>query len=126
MRQQQIIALMYGWIVVLALIFLSSLSLALLLKFSTFNEPTLTWVALVIGLIVLFLGGMIAGIKGKAKGWIIGAFTGLGFTLFVFLVQFLGYGESFNAQQSIHHLFYILSAVLGGVVGVNVVSGEES
>lgn len=126
MRKQQFIALMYGWIIVLGLILIASIILAFLLRFTTFSEPTLTWVALVIGLIALFIGGMVAGVKGKSKGWIIGAITGLGFTLLTFLVQYLGYQQGFSMEQSIHHLGYILAAVFGGVIGVNVVGPQEN
>lgn len=126
MRKQQFNALMYGWIIVLGLIFIASVILAFLLRFTTFNEPTLSWVALVSGLISLFIGGMVAGVKGKVKGWLIGGITGLGFTLLTFLVQYLGYHQGFSMEQSIHHLGYILAALFGGVIGVNVVGPQEN
>ncbi|WP_047979703.1 TIGR04086 family membrane protein [Ornithinibacillus contaminans] len=125
MRNQQFIALLYGWIVVLGLILVSSMTLALLLRFSSFNEPALDWVTLVIGLISLFIGGAVSGAKGKKKGWVIGAVTGLGFTLFTFLVQYLGYQQGFSLEQTIHHLFYILAALFGGAVGVNVIADQK-
>ncbi|MFD2630958.1 TIGR04086 family membrane protein [Oceanobacillus kapialis] len=125
MKRQQFTALLFGWIIVLGLILLSSFILALLLRFSTFNEPALTWVTLVIGLISLFIGGLVAGAKSKAKGWVIGAFTGLGFTLFTFLVQYLGYQVGFSMEQIIHHTAYILVALFGGMVGVNI-AGEHA
>lgn len=125
MKRQQINALMYGWIVVLGLIFVASIILALLLRFTTFNEPTLSWATLIIGLICLFIGGLVAGVKGKSKGWIIGGATGLGFTLFTFLVQYLGYQQLFSLEQSIYHVGYILAALFGGVIGVNVIATDS-
>ncbi|ASK63085.1 TIGR04086 family membrane protein [Virgibacillus phasianinus] len=125
MKRQQFIALMYGWIVILGLIFISSIVLALLLKFTPLNEPTLSWVTLVIGLITLFFGGIVAGTKSKKKGWLIGGVTGLGFTLFTFAVQYLGYQHTFSIEQSLNHLGYILIAVLGGVIGVNAVGESQ-
>lgn len=122
MRKQYIIGLMYGWIVVLGLILISSFILALLLRFTAFNDPTLSWIAFAIGLLALFIGGFIAGVKGKAKGWVIGAITGCGFTLLTFLVQYLGYHHGFSLEQSLHHGGYILAALLGGVIGVNIAS----
>jgi len=119
-HNQKFTGILYGWIIILGLIFIASVLLALLLKFSSFNEPTLSWVTLVIGLISLFTGGLVAGIKGKAKGWIVGGITGAGFTLFTFLVQYLGYKQGFSLEQMIHHAGYIAVALLGGVVGVNV------
>lgn len=120
MRHQQFTGIMYGWIIILGLTLIASVLLALLLKFSSFNEPALSWVTLIIGLISLFIGGLVAGIKGKAKGWIVGGITGGGFTLFTFLVQYLGYQQGFSLDQMIHHATYIGAALLGGVVGVNV------
>lgn len=125
MRNQQFIALIYGWIVVLGLILVASVTLAFFLRFTAFNEPTLSYITLAIGLIALFIGGIIAGIKGKGKGWIIGGFTGLGFTLFTFLVQYLGYQQMFSIEQSLHHLGYILAALVGGVIGVNLVVADK-
>lgn len=122
MRKQYITALMYGWIIVLGLILITSLLLALLLRFTTFNDPTLSWLTFAIGLIALFIGGFVAGMKGKAKGWIIGGITGAGFTLLIFLVQYLGYHQGFSLEQSLYHGGYILAALLGGMIGVNMTS----
>jgi putative membrane protein (TIGR04086 family) len=119
MQKQYITAIMYGWIIVLGLILITSFLLALLLRFTTFNEPTLSWLTLGIGLGALFIGGLIAGLKGKAKGWVIGAITGAGFTLLTFMVQYLGYHQGFSFEQSLYHGGYILAALLGGVIGVN-------
>ncbi|GGA69253.1 TIGR04086 family membrane protein [Ornithinibacillus halotolerans] len=125
MRNHQFTALLYGWIVVLGLILVSSMGLAVLLRFSSFSESATNWVTLVIGLISLFIGGAVAGGKSKHKGWMVGAITGLGFTVFVFLVQFLGYQVGFDLQQAIYHFFYILAALFGGAVGVNIASNNE-
>lgn len=125
MKNNQFIALLYGWIVVLGLILVASVLLAFLLRFTTFNENTLSWVALVIGLIALFIGGTVAGAKGKAKGWVIGGITGLGFTLFTFLVQYLGYQQAFSLEQSAHHAGFVLAALVGGVIGVNITGKTE-
>jgi len=113
-------ALLYGWIVMLTLILGSSFLLALLLRYTTFNEPTLTWVTLVIGLISLFIGGITAGVKGKMKGWLVGGATGLGFTLLTFLIQYMGFEAAFSLEQSLHHLAYVAAAVFGGIIGVNI------
>ena len=123
MLKSQFTGLLYGWVVIFGLILISSIGLALLLRFSTFKEPALSWVTLVIGLLSLFIGGLIAGMKGKTKGWLIGGVTGAGFTLFTFLVQYLGYQHGFSVEQSLHHAGFIGAALLGGIIGVNV-TGE--
>lgn len=124
MQKQQMVALLYGFVVVIGLISISSVILALMLRFTTFNEPTITWVAFVIGLISLFIGGLTAGIKGKMKGWIVGCSTGLGFTILTFLIQYLGYEQMFSMEQTIFHLAYIGAGSFGGIIGVNVVTSK--
>ncbi|SFA69180.1 putative membrane protein, TIGR04086 family [Lentibacillus halodurans] len=125
MRKQQFIALLYGWIIVLGLILLTSIILAFLLQFTGMNETTLSWITLAVGLTSLFIGGLVAGIKGKQKGWVIGIITGGGFTLFTFLVQYLGYQQGFSLEQSLHHVGFILAALLGGAIGVNIIKSEN-
>lgn len=118
--RQMLNALLFGWIAVLSLFLISSVIIALLLKVTSLGENLLQWIALVIGILSLFIGGMIAGLKGKTKGWIVGGITGIGFTLFIFLVQFLGYHQGFSIEQTLHHLGYTLAALIGGVIGVNI------
>lgn len=125
MNNHQFTALLYGWIVIFSLVFITSIILAFLLRFTLLNEPILSWITLGIGMVSLFIGGLVAGIKGKSKGWVIGGITGIGFTLFVFLVQYLGYKQAFSLEQSLHHLGYILAALVGGVLGVNFVVADK-
>lgn len=125
MKNNQVVALLYGWIVVFAFIFIGSLILAVLLRFTNFNEPTLSWVTLAVGLLALFCGGLVAGMKGKTKGWMIGCAIGLGFTLLIFLIQYLGYKQGFSLEQSFHHIGFVLAALVGGVLGVNVFVAEK-
>lgn len=117
--RKQFVGLLYGWIIILGLILIASIILAFVLRFTSFNEPALSWTTLAIGLIVLFIGGLVAGLKSKKKGWIIGTLTGLGFTLFTFLVQYLGYQQTFSLEQALHHGGYLVAALFGGVIGVN-------
>ncbi|RYG74801.1 TIGR04086 family membrane protein [Lentibacillus lipolyticus] len=126
MQRQQFTALLYGWIAVLGLMLVTSIILAFLLQFTTMDQTVLSWVTLAAGLIILFIGGLIAGVKSKAKGWIIGTVTGIGFTLFTFLVQYLGYQQAFSTEQSLNHLGFILAALVGGIIGVNMVKGDEA
>ncbi|MFD2759532.1 TIGR04086 family membrane protein [Lentibacillus juripiscarius] len=126
MHRQQFTALLYGWIAVLGLMLVTSIILAFLLQFTTMDETLLSWITLAAGLIILFTGGLIAGVKSKEKGWIIGSVTGIGFTLFTFLVQYLGYQQGFSAEQSFNHIGFILAALAGGIIGVNMVKGEKA
>ncbi len=120
MRKKLFEALLSGWVIVFGVIILSSIVLAFLLKFTSLPPSIIPWVTLCIGVIALFSGGIVAGMKGKTKGWAIGGLIGVGFTLFTFTVQFLGYNEWFTLSQLLHHLGYIFVACLGGMIGVNI------
>ncbi|WP_221566201.1 TIGR04086 family membrane protein [Alkalihalobacillus sp. TS-13] len=119
MSRRMMAAMGFGLIVVLAIIMTSSFLLSLILRFSNLTEQSLTWVILGLSVIALFIGGIVSGRKGKEKGWLLGAGTGLLFTLVVFLVQYLGYQVKFDPQQYIYHLGYLLASALGGMMGVN-------
>jgi len=126
MESKPFSGLLYGWIVIFGSIFLTSIILTFILKMTSMSEAGLTWISFGLGLIILFIGGIVAGVKGKQKGWIIGGAVGVGFTLFTFIVQYLGYHESFSLGQFVHHIGYILAATVGGVIGVNTQSTKEA
>lgn len=125
MKNQKVTGILYGWIIIFILMLITSMILALFLRFTTFNESTLTWISYPLGLTALFIGGFVAGIKSKEKGWITGITIGIGFTFLVFLVQYLGYKQIFSLQQSLHHLGFIFSSLIGGVLGVNVIGNKS-
>jgi putative membrane protein (TIGR04086 family) len=83
-------AILYGWITVFSLLLFISFTLALLLRFTKMGEGMLDWTTLGAGILSLFIGGFIAGVKGEDKGWMLGGMTAIGFTLFVLLYQYLG------------------------------------
>ncbi|KGP73909.1 TIGR04086 family membrane protein [Pontibacillus yanchengensis] len=120
MTKNRMTALAYGWGTIFTMMILSSLILALILKFTSMTETTLQWATLILGLLILFIGGFISGAKGNEKGWMLGIFTGLGFSLIVLLFQYLGFQEGMGMTQLFYHGGYILMALLGGMIGVNV------
>lgn len=125
MNRNQWTALLYGWVALFGILIISSFILALLLNFTEFSESTLSLVTLIIGILALFIGGLIAGLKGKNKGWLIGTMIGVGFTLLIFLVQYLGYQQGFSLKQTAYHSLYLGVALLGGIIGVNLSSNPE-
>ncbi|MBT2598215.1 MULTISPECIES: TIGR04086 family membrane protein [Oceanobacillus] len=125
MNRNQWTALLYGWIALFGILIIASFILALLLNFTEFSESALSLVTLIIGIVALFIGGLIAGLKGKNKGWMIGAMIGVGFTLLIFLVQYLGYQQGFSLKQTAYHSLYLGVALLGGIIGVNLSGTTE-
>ncbi|HHY72883.1 MAG TPA: TIGR04086 family membrane protein [Bacillus bacterium] len=119
MAKNSFSAILSGVITTFIIVLVSSLVLSLLLRFTNVQESSLTWVILILSFLALFIGGFVSGGKGKQRGWLVGAGTGLLFSLLVFLMQFLGYQTSFSIEQMAYHLGYIIVALLGGVIGVN-------
>ncbi|WLR49986.1 TIGR04086 family membrane protein [Bacillus tianshenii] len=118
-------AVLYGIIAIVVIVLVSSMILSLLLKMTNLTEQSLAWVILVLSFLALFIGGFISGGKNKEKGWLTGAGTGALFTGLVFLIQYLGYQSAFSMEQMLYHLGYIMTAVLGGIIGVNMKGGEK-
>src|SRR5699024_8991423 len=126
MNNNYLKAIVYGWITILVLILLSSVILSVVVRFTAISEFTLSYITLTIGLIALFVVGIISGLKGKENGWMLGALTGVGFTLLTFFVQYLGFNELFSVGQLIYHATYILAAIVGSVIGVNLIVPSKS
>ncbi|WP_084360952.1 TIGR04086 family membrane protein [Neobacillus fumarioli] len=119
-------SVLYGLIFIFAFAAICSLIISLILKFTSTRESSLQYIITVISFIALFGGGFLSGGKRKEKGWLIGGATGLIYSLIVFLFQYLGYDKLFDAEQIIYHICYILIAMMGGILGVNLSSNSRS
>src|SRR5690625_1070716 len=106
MKRTDIVAIGYGLITIFLCIIVASFFLSLIVHFSSISELTLAIITTIIGIIAIFCGGFIAGLKGKRRGWLIGIATGIVFTAFVFLVQYLGFDQTFSNEQMIYHVSY--------------------
>lgn len=120
--ERAIKAVSYGLLFIFAIILVVGFGLSLLLQFSNVTEQSLQWITAIITFLALFIGGFIAGGKGREAGWVLGSVTGLGFVIIIFLIQFLGFNSNYELTQLIYHVAYVLTATLGGVIGVNVSS----
>nr|WP_322091005.1 TIGR04086 family membrane protein [Cytobacillus massiliigabonensis] len=97
----------------------------MLLTFTSLQESSLQFVVTAISFVSLFIGGFISGGKGKQKGWMVGGLTGLSYSIIIFLFQYLGQDSLFNLQQVIYHVCYILTAMMGGILGVNMSNNKS-
>ncbi|MCM3002616.1 TIGR04086 family membrane protein [Priestia koreensis] len=121
-----LMAIVVGVTTIFTIAVLTSLILSLILKFTSLEESSMKWAILIISFLSVFIGGFVAGGKGKAKGWLLGAVTGFLYSFVVFLIQFLGYSQSFSSSQMLFHLGFLGVAVLGGMMGVNLTSSRQS
>jgi putative membrane protein (TIGR04086 family) len=115
---------LYGLIFIFAFAVISSLIFAFILRYTSAKEGSLQYVITALSFIGLFGGGFLSGGKRKEKGWLIGGLTGLIYTIVVFLFQYLGYDRLFSAEQVIYHTCYTLIAMMGGILGVNISTGN--
>ncbi|WP_338030798.1 TIGR04086 family membrane protein [Cytobacillus citreus] len=111
--------MLYGIIAVFLLAIFSSLIFSMLLRFTSLQESSLQFIITAISFVSLFIGGFISGGKGKQKGWLLGGLTGIIYSIIIFLFHYLGYDKLFNFQQMIYHICFILTAMMGGILGVN-------
>ncbi|MFA9557187.1 TIGR04086 family membrane protein [Evansella sp. AB-rgal1] len=111
---------LYGILTILILVIVASLISSTLLKFTTLQESSFTWILLGFSFLAVFIGGFISGGRSGQKGWIAGGTTAILYSLVIFLVQFLGYNQGFDGEQLLIHTGYVLIAIVGGILGVNV------
>lgn len=115
-------AVLFGIIAIFTLAIITSLISALILRFSSVQDTSIQWIITAISFITLFIGGFISGGKGKEKGWLIGGLTGLIYSIIIFFAQYLGYDRIFTTEQFLYHGGYIATAMIGGMMGVNMSS----
>jgi putative membrane protein (TIGR04086 family) len=118
-------AVLYGTTTIFVIAIAASLLFSLLLRFTDLTENSITLFVTIISFLSLFVGGFMSGGKGKTKGWMLGGSTGLIYTLVIFFFQYLGYDSLFSLEQLIYHVCYILTAMMGGILGVNMSGGKR-
>ncbi|MBS4217032.1 TIGR04086 family membrane protein [Bacillus sp. FJAT-49711] len=116
-------SILYGVIAILLLGVVTSMIFSLILHFTETQEKSINLLITIISFFSVFAGGFICGGKGKQKGWLIGGATGLVYSLLILMYQYLGHSALFTPEQLVYHICYILTAMMGGVLGVNILSG---
>lgn len=120
MPRSLVVSLLYGLLTSVIILLFSSLLIALLLRYTNIAVTLYTYITFIIGLIALFCGGVIAGVKRKANALLLGIGTGFLFSCLVFLIQFLGYNMLFTMQQTLYHVAYLIAAIVGSIFGVHI------
>jgi putative membrane protein (TIGR04086 family) len=120
------VSILYGVVVIFLVAVISSLIFSLILQFTSTREASLQFIVTAVSFISLFIGGFVSGGKGKAKGWLLGGGTGLLYSLVIFLFQYLGKDSLFSMEQVIYHTCYMLVAMMGGILGVNMTTSRKA
>ncbi|MFD2681408.1 TIGR04086 family membrane protein [Bacillus seohaeanensis] len=116
-------AVLYGVITILLIAITASLVFSILLRFTDLDEHSISLFVTIVSFLSLFIGGFMSGGKGKQKGLILGGLTGFIYSFSVFLFQYLGLDSLFTLEQTVYHLCYITTAMMGGILGVNLSGG---
>ncbi|GGH85787.1 putative membrane protein (TIGR04086 family) [Pullulanibacillus pueri] len=120
MSKRVVQATSYGMITAFILILIVALIFATLFRFTALDEFSIGQLPLlIISFCALFIGGLISGAKLKEKGLMIGAITGLTYSLFIYLILFLGYDRHLGLDQYLTILVNVIVTGMGGILGVN-------
>lgn len=106
--------------VIIGLFLIVSVIFSTILRFSSIAEHSIEWILTALACVIFFIGGWIASRKTKEKGLITGCMTAAGAILLFIIYQFLGYDASVGSTQALLFLGFILSASIGGAIGVNI------
>ncbi|MEI5905704.1 TIGR04086 family membrane protein [Bacillus spongiae] len=119
-------AVLFGLATILGIAIVFSAIFATILRFTNLQESSISLFITIVSFIALFSGGFITGGKAKEKGWLFGTLTGGLFSLLVLSFRYLGYDQLFTLQEVVYHICYIVTAMMGGILGVNVSGGRSS
>jgi len=126
MQKKQMFAVLYGCATTFILLIICNTILSFAIQTQFVTHKNIFLVSFLIGLVILFISGMITGIKGKENGWLLGGLVGLIFILMIFFIQYVGLEEQILLKQSIYLITYMLSAMIGSVLGVNFTHKENN
>ena len=120
------VAVIYGVGTIFAIAMVASFFFSILLRFTSLTESSLTYIIMLVSFLSLFIGGFISGGRGQKQGLFLGGSTGFLYLLIIFLFQYLGHDALFTVKQWIYYGCFLITAMMGGVLGVNMSSGSRT
>src|SRR5699024_5754918 len=105
MQKKQMFAVLYGCATTFILLIICNTILSFAIQTQFVTHKNIFLVSFLIGLVILFISGMITGIKGKKNVWLLGGLVGFSFVLFFILFLVLFYIFNF-LRTKIFFLFY--------------------
>lgn len=107
------------FLIMLGIIFISSLILTTLNYFDIFSKGTLSIFKILIIIITYFIGGLLIGKKSSKKGWLEGLKFGLIISSILILFDLLGLQQKFDLKLIFYYMILITSTILGSMIGIN-------
>lgn len=84
------------------------------------NDNTVKTVSFVMGLLLFLILGLISGLKEKKSGWLAGFTSSLFLVLIVIFINIIS--KNLTVMSLIKYLAYVISSMLGGIIGVNIIT----
>lgn len=84
------------------------------------NDNTVKTVSFVMGLVLFLILGLISGLKEKKSGWLAGFTSSLFLVLIVIFINMIS--KNLTVMSLIKYLAYVISSMLGGIIGVNIIT----
>lgn len=119
MVQKFSVAITTGLITIWTLFILFSFFFSTLIRFTNMTEETFSLTYIIIAILIMFIGGLTTGAKGKQRGLLIGFVTGVLFIFILFLIQFLGLNAGWHSSQLLYYGGFLLACIIGSIIGVN-------
>ncbi|ANS75475.1 hypothetical protein AWM70_13375 [Paenibacillus yonginensis] len=98
---------------------IGALFLSLLLKWSRFEEDSLSTFTYVVHAISVLAGSFVSGKRSERKGWYQGAITGILYAVLLFVISFLALDSSFKGGDLLYFIPAFLIGATGGIFGKN-------
>lgn len=107
----------------LSILFISFVTLlvifSMLVLTNKLNDQNSSYTYLM-GVILLFISGLVLSNHYQKQGFFVGFLQALCFVIIFCLINVLAYDNSISFSNVIKMLIYLVSGILGGVVGVNI------
>ena len=84
------------------------------------NDNTVKTVSFGMGLVLFLILGLISGLKEKKSGWLAGFTSSLFLVLIVIFINIIS--KNLTVMSLIKYLAYVISSMLGGIIGVNIIT----
>ncbi|USK58933.1 TIGR04086 family membrane protein [Peribacillus asahii] len=117
-------AILYGVSTIFVLAIIASLIFSTLLRFTALTESSISLVVMIVTFLSIFIGGFVSGGKGRKQGILLGGGTGIVYLAIILLFQYLGHDSLFSVKQWVSYGCFVVTATMGGILGVNISKGE--
>ncbi len=107
------------FLIMLSIIFISSLLLTTLNYFDIFSKSTLSIFKIIVIIATYFIGGLLIGKKSIKKGWLEGLKFSLILSFILIIFNLLGLQQKFDLKLIFYYIILITSAILGSMIGIN-------